>query len=118
MVFQVVTDAVIRQGYLLRNVRLLTDYARYSMGPDDKARIIGLLLRDQTMTIGDLVGTLCAEQPQAAVPPILHLTYHHQLVIPLHDTPLSLASPVSLPLAEPRPALARLMEVAYGCPYF
>lgn len=92
--FVVVTDQVIRAGYLLENVKMLTDHARY---PVDEATIVALLHAVDaipSLTIADLMRTVAPEQPQAIMPAILNLVYRGFLSLSLAEAPITVASPV------------------------
>lgn len=93
--FWVVTEAMIRAGYRLENVKLLTDHARYTVDVHTEAKASQILMAaNKALTVADLMTALSPEQPQAAIVPILYLAYHHQLYIPLDDAPITVSSPV------------------------
>ncbi len=93
--FWVVTNVMIRTGYRLENVKLLTDHARYTVDVNTKANAArALMTANKTLTVADLMTALSPEQPQAAIVPILYLAYHHQLYIPLDEAPITVSSPV------------------------
>ncbi len=97
VVFCVLTEMMIRAGYSLENIKLLTDYARYAIDPAMKTAVLHILTEAETpMTVADLMTKLSPDQPQAAITAVLHLAYHHFLHIPLTDAPITVASPVAL----------------------
>jgi hypothetical protein len=36
------------------------------------------------------------ETPQAAVIPLLHMAFHHEVFVPLNDAPITIESPIAL----------------------
>lgn len=95
VIFGVVTEEMIRLGYTLENVKLLTDYARYPVNEGAKTSVLHILtIATAPMTVADLMTALSPERPQAAITPILHLAYQHFLYIPLKEAPITVASPV------------------------
>jgi hypothetical protein len=97
VLFYVVTEMMIRAGYCLENIKLLTDYARYTIDPAAQTNVLRILTEARTpLTVADLMTRLAPSQPQTAITTILHLTYHHFLHIPLADAPITSASPVTL----------------------
>jgi hypothetical protein len=101
-VFVVVTEAMIRAGHRLENVKLLTDYARYSVDEPTQMTLLQTVMTATTpLTVAELMTAVSPTQPQMAVTPILHLAYYHQLFIPLDEAPISVASPVMLGHAAP-----------------
>ena len=89
--FQVVTEREIRRGCRVENVRFLTQFARYPVEPVVRARILGAAFTaDGPQTLGQLASTVAERDPASAlVPAILHLTYHHELIVPLDDARIS-----------------------------
>lgn len=95
VIFWVVTDSMIRAGYRLENVKLLTEHARYEVDMAVKAKVAQLFLTaSKPLTMADLMMAVFPAQPQAAIVPILHLAYHHNLYISLDDAPITVSSPV------------------------
>jgi hypothetical protein len=95
--FEVVTDAQLRSGYRLSNVRLLTQFARYPISPIVKDRIrLSLSAAPIPMTVVELMIRVNPDHPQLTRIPILHMAFHHELVLPLDEAPISVASPVRL----------------------
>jgi len=115
-VFCVVTEQTIRAGYALENIKLLTDYARYTVESATKTTVLRFLSTAHTpLTMADLMMALSPEQPQAAITVILHLAYHHLLYIPLMAALITVASPVTLNrLADDRPTLSTVLSSAQG----
>jgi hypothetical protein len=96
-VFVVVTEAAIRAGYRLENVKLLTDYARYTIDEPTKIVILqAVATATAPLTVADLMTAVSPSHPQAAITPILHMVYHRQLFIPLAEAAITVESPVML----------------------
>jgi TnsA endonuclease N terminal len=101
--FCVVTDPDLRAGLRLKNVKLLTRYARHVVPPEVKGRFYALLeTATPPRTIGQLAETLAPADPTAVMANILHLAFHHAIVVELDAAPISVNTPVGLP---PRRAL-------------
>lgn len=96
--FQIVTDVEVRTAYRLENVKFLTRFARQIVPPQLAAQIYQLLVvaRD-ALTIADLARMLDPHQPQRVLPTIFALAFHHQVVLPLDDIPLSADACIQLP---------------------
>jgi hypothetical protein len=52
------------------------------------------------VTIADVIHALNPRTPQALIIPILHMTYHHQLTIPLDEAPITPDSPIFLSMRQ------------------
>jgi hypothetical protein len=88
--FEVVTDQQLRHGYRLANVRFLTQFARYPINPAVRYRIQSCLATALgPLTIAELSDRINPDCPQALKIPIYHLAFHHDLVLPLDDAPIS-----------------------------
>jgi hypothetical protein len=95
--FQVVTDEQLRCGYRLRNVQLLTQFARYDIAPQFKQRIRDFLATTPApVTIAEVMVNIAPQAPQRVKIPILHMAFHHDLILPLDEAPLSTHLPVRL----------------------
>ncbi|MCC6192818.1 MAG: TnsA endonuclease N-terminal domain-containing protein [Anaerolineales bacterium] len=93
--FCVITDRALRTGYRLQNVKLLTQYARYPILPELRASIYGLLRQaSATSTLHDLLRQVQPAQTPVVWASLLHLAFHHEIVLPLEAAPISLASPI------------------------
>lgn len=111
--FTVVTDRQMREGQAgarLRNVKMLTQFARHAVVPSVKAAVFAALVSraetetvDPPLAVSQLAHKIAPGDPQSAVPAILHLAFHHRLVVPLDSGPLSVGSPVWLPTYPPTP---------------
>jgi hypothetical protein len=96
-VFQVVSDEQLRRGFRVHNVKLLTQFARYNIGPAVKHCIRSFLASTLgPVSVTDVMVNVAPERPQMAIIPILHLAFHHELVLPLDEAPISTQSPVRL----------------------
>jgi hypothetical protein len=95
--FQVVTDDQLRRGYRLANIKLLTQFAHYTIPPAVKSRIRTFLSTASSMvTIADLIVNVNLQQPHSVKIPIYHMAFHHELTLRLDEAPISLNSAVSL----------------------
>jgi hypothetical protein len=99
--FCVVTDQELRAGARLKNVKLLTRYARHTIHPAIKGRVFAVLnAASPPLTLGQLAQTLAPAHPATVIADLLHLAFHHALVIALDEAPISVSTPIGLP---PRP---------------
>ena len=107
VVFCVLTEQMIRAGYGLENIKLLTDYARFEIDPATKTAVLHILVETASpMTVASLLTRLSPDKPQAAITAVLHLAYHHFLHIPLANAPITVDSPVTInPVADDRQLL-------------
>lgn len=95
--FQVITDTQLRSGYRLQNIKLLTQFARYAVGPGIQARIRAFLsAAPLPVTVADVVAQVVSDKPQMAIIPIFYMAFHHELLLPLDDAPISVKTPVVL----------------------
>lgn len=105
-VFVVVTEAAIRIGHRLENVKLLTDYARYPVAEASQIAILRALARaNSRLTVADLMTLIAPTHPQTAITPILHMVYHRLLFIALDEAPITVASPIMSGPIAPRQAV-------------
>jgi len=96
--FQVVTDQDLWSNYRVQNVELLTQFARHAVGPEQKERLRTVLTTaGGPLPLADLLAAAAPEWPQSLLVPLLHMAYHHELVLPLDDAPIGPAAPVALP---------------------
>ena len=95
--FSIVTDLELRKGFRLQNVKLLTQFARYSISEQLKYRIWKCLASiTEPIKITDLMVQLAPENPESIMIPILHLAFHHEVLIPLDERRISPDSTVQL----------------------
>lgn len=88
--FEVVTDEQLRRGYRLSNVRFLTQFARYPISPVVKNCIQSCLgTAVSPLTMAELMVRVNPACPQVLHIPIYHLAFHHELVLPLDEAPIS-----------------------------
>ncbi len=96
-VFQVISDEQLRCGYRVHNVKLLTQFARYNIEPAVKHCIRTFLTSTPApVKVADVMANVDPERPQMIIIPIFHLAFHHEVVLPLDEEPISANSPVSL----------------------
>ena len=97
--FHVVTDTQLRAGYRLQNIKSLTSYARHAIPPHIQGQVYATLEAPATqLTVGDVARLLVPHNPAIALAWIWHLAFRHQVVIPLEIAPVSIQSPITLPL--------------------
>lgn len=93
--FHVVTEEQLQAGYLLQNVRLLTQHARHEVDAPLKGSIFAFLAGARhPVTIGDVLVGVNPANPNTVIMPILHMAYHHELSLPLDEAPLSAQSTI------------------------
>jgi hypothetical protein len=105
--FRVVTEQEMRRGCRLENVRLLSQFARSSVEPQLRARILAVVsAAPRPLSLAQLADALAqGEEPASAlVPAILHLAYHHAVTIPLDDARIARETAIWLPAAGRTPA--------------
>lgn len=96
--FVIATAEELRAGFRLRNVKLLTRYARHPVDPITRSRVYArLLVGRMSLTVLDLARYLAPHNPPEAFPVVFHMAYRHELAIPIDDAAISPDSPVSLP---------------------
>ena len=96
-VFQVISDEQLRRGHRVRNIKLLTQFARYDIGSAVRHHIRTFLASTPgSIRVADVMVGVAPERPQMVIIPILHLAFHHELVLPLDEAPISTDSPVRL----------------------
>jgi hypothetical protein len=99
--FCVMTDRALRAGHRLPNIKLLTHYARYHVPPELRASLYGFLHWTPTVsTIHDLLRQVPPSQTPVVLVSLLHMAFHHEIVLPLDVAPISLASPIHWPAAQ------------------
>jgi hypothetical protein len=95
--FEVITDRQLRTGYRLQNIKLLTQFARYDIGPGIQRRIRTCLSTAAApMTVTDVMVQVATPKPQTALIPILYMAFHHRLWMPLDPAPISVGSLIAL----------------------
>jgi hypothetical protein len=95
--FRVVTDECLASGWRIANIKLLTQFARYSIGPEIKGRVFAsLAAASRSVTVSDVMQTVNPKEPQSVVIPILHMAFHHEVHIPLNDAKIAIDSPIAL----------------------
>lgn len=98
-VFEVLTEQQLRGGYRLRNVKLLTQFARYDIRAGIQKHIQDFLTKVESPTVADVMTHIAPANPQTALIPILYMAFHHKLHLPLDHAPVSMESPISLIVA-------------------
>jgi hypothetical protein len=100
--FFVVTDEELRRGFRLPNIKLLTRYARLE-GPSCIPWPLQTALdRESGLTLEQAAQIIAPNAPLAGIPAILHLVFHHCLVISLDEQPITPSSLLQLPHSSTR----------------
>jgi hypothetical protein len=95
--FGIVTAEQLAANWRVRNIKLLTQFARYSVSPGIKGRIFAFLSSVSGATrMSDVMQRVNPETPQFAIIPILHMAFHYQVHIPLNDAKITVDSPIAL----------------------
>jgi hypothetical protein len=101
--FRVVTDQQLRAGFRLRNIQMLTRYARYSVPPTTKGSLYARLCATRSaVPIQELVASMPNADSGAVTAAILCLAFHQELVLSVDDAPISGDTWVCLPSAQPK----------------
>jgi hypothetical protein len=96
--FEVVTDAQLRTGCRLQNIKFLTYHARFTFSLQSKAQVYAALASALgRMTVGDVTRAVAVQDPATALALIWHMAFHHEVLVPLDAAPLSVHSPITLP---------------------
>lgn len=97
--FKLITDSQLRTDHRLDNIKLMTYYARLSISPQVKGQIYAILaMTGSGITVGDIARALVLDNRAMALPVIMHMAFHHEVIVPLELAPLSLDSPIFLPV--------------------
>jgi hypothetical protein len=95
--FRIVTDAEVRAGYRLPNIKLLTAYARQRLDPGLRCQLYAFLQSIPAATpIQDLTRALYPTDPTAVLAAILHLAFHGVVDLPLECAPITPDTAVTL----------------------
>jgi hypothetical protein len=94
---KVVTDKQLSANWRVRNIKLLTRFSRYPILDNFKKEVLACLSTTSVlMKIADVIQWVSPETPQAAVIPLLHMAFHHEVFVPLNDAPITIESPIAL----------------------
>ncbi|NTU62391.1 MAG: hypothetical protein HGB05_03095 [Chloroflexi bacterium] len=94
--FQIITDAELRRGFRLSNIKLLRRYACHVIHPAIKSQIYAYLQgAPALLTIGQIQAV--TTHPVVALTSVLHMAFYHELVIDLDQAPIAVNSSVTLP---------------------
>ena len=95
--FRIVTEQEIRGGYRLQNIQLLTHYARQKIDQAVCSQILSTIRQSgMGLLMKELLQKLSTPVPDLLQGQILHLAYHHQIILPLDEAPISLESRITL----------------------
>ena len=93
--FQVLTDTELRAGFRLENIKLLTRFARHNVRPETRSRSFDQLYSPRSnITVHALASHISPTNPTKAIPDILCMAYHHEIVIPLNEAKVTGDTPV------------------------
>lgn len=96
--FQVVTDEALRAGARLANIKLLRRYACHqAIRPEIKGGLYALLRAMPEMSTISQIQAAAKFPPAIVLAALLHMAYHHEVVIPLDESLISDTSPVCVP---------------------
>lgn len=97
-IFKVITDSALRHGYFLANVRAMHNFSRYSISEADKEAVVKqIIYLGNSPTIGDVLQRISPQQPLKTMITIMNMGWHHNLVIPLNDAPITPITSIELP---------------------
>jgi hypothetical protein len=95
--FKVVTDKHLSANWRVRNIKLLTRFSRYPISDNFKKEVLDCLSTTfDLVRIADVIQWVSPTTPQAAVIPLLHMAFHHEVFVPLNDVPITIESPITL----------------------
>lgn len=95
--FQVVTDQQLSANWRVRNIKLLTRFARYPVSSEFKRQVLTRLSRAPLpMRIAELLQWVNPETPSVAIIPLLHMAFHHEVFVSLNNAPITVESPIWL----------------------
>jgi TnsA-like endonuclease N terminal len=93
--FQVLIETELRAGFRLENIKLLTRFARQSVGPEVRARIYDRLYSPgDGLTVFALANHVSPINVTNSMPAILCMAYHHEIVLPLNEAKITGDTPV------------------------
>lgn len=99
--YQLVTDQSLNSGYRLQNIKHLTQFARYVISPAMRQCICAFLLATSSpVTIAEVMVMVAPQAPASVQIPLYHMAFHHELILPLDQAPLSPDSLIQLALQE------------------
>lgn len=97
--FQVLTDTELRTGFRLDNIKLLTRFARLHVGPEMRSRIYDQLYSfSGILTVHSLALHISPMNIETAIAAILHMAFHHEIILPLNEAKVTGDTLVSLTL--------------------
>ena len=95
--FRLITERETRAGFRLENVMFLWQFARYNISLDTKVRIYSVMNTHHHLTLDALSRQIDPSNPRAAIVPILHMLFHHELSTLIDEVKISGSSPIYLP---------------------
>jgi hypothetical protein len=95
--FRTATEQQIRFGYRLQNVKLLTQYARQRVDPVLHDRILSFLSSTElSVSIQNVAEEIFPCNPEVITASLLHMAYHHRVILQIDLASISGKSSVSL----------------------
>lgn len=95
--FLVITDTQLSSGWRIKNIKLLTQFARHSVNTQMQEAILQVVSQAaQPHRLGQVIWSVNPRTPQEVMIPLLHLAYHHRVYLSLNDAPISLETQVSM----------------------
>jgi hypothetical protein len=96
--FAIVTEATLRSGYYLRNVKLLAQFARHPLRAEVQQVVKSVLeTANAPVSLSVLAEAIAPEAPARATTALYTLLYHQHLIADLNAAPVGLEYAVSLP---------------------
>lgn len=96
-IFDVATEADIRTGFRLKNVKHLWRYARFQDRPGLLHHVHSILTStNPPRTVIGLATELVPDDPDSILPSLYYLVWHHQLFIPMDSKKITANSPIYL----------------------
>lgn len=84
----------IRQGYLLQNVKLIRQYAFYSIEQEAKNTIKNLIHEKRTTTLNEIISFIGENLSPEITTTVMNMLFYHELSTPLHESPITRNSPL------------------------
>lgn len=95
--FLVVTDEELRAGYRLKNIKLLTRYARTVVAPEMIPSILQRISSNGApITLLEAANLVQPDHINQGIAMLLHLAFYHWIVLPLEMAPISEATLVEI----------------------
>lgn len=86
--FEVMTDAAIRSGYLLENVKYLHRFARHIAPSEVQDRIRQEIARSDAQRVEDVIDAFEPSERGRAYSALMNMVWNHEIHIPIELTPI------------------------------